>query len=191
MATYQTYGIILKKTDRGEADQLFSIYTQTHGKILALGRATKKSQSKLNCHLQSFVVVNLMIAFGKSNDHIASAEIFKNFSSLSKDLKKIFLASFGLELIEKLTKLGQPDPKIFSLLARYLWVIDKNNFSDSDWYLIKKTFTLKLLTLLGLEPKADIAANPKKLDWFLKQLLEDELQTEKFLNKIRPAVLSI
>ncbi|MFA5022445.1 MAG: DNA repair protein RecO [Patescibacteria group bacterium] len=183
--TYQTYGLILKKTDCGEANQLFSIYTNSHGKILALGRGTKKVQSKLNGHLTQFAVVNLMIASGKG-DHIAGADIFKNFSSISQDLKKIVLSSFGLELVEKMTKQNEPDSKIFSLLARYLWVIDKNSFSDSDWYLIKKAFTVKLLTLLGIGPKAEIISDPKKLNNFLEQHLEAELQSEKFLNKIRP-----
>jgi len=184
MSTYQTLGIILKKTDSGEADQLFSIYARKTGKILALGRGTKKIKSKLNSSLQQFAIVDLMIAPGKNYDHIAGAVIVKNFSNLQKDLKKIILGSFGLELVEKLTKVGQPDLKIFDLLAKYLEVIDSHSLKDNEWPEIKQTFIVKLLTLLGFAPPADIISQPKKLDNFLKQHLDFELMSERFLVRV-------
>jgi len=182
--TFQTNGLILKKTDSGEADQLFSIYTNKAGKILALGRGTKKIKSKLNSSLRQFAIIDLMIAPGKNHDHIAGVVIVKNFSNLQKDLKKIILGSFGLELVEKLTKVGQPDLKIFDLLVKYLEVIDSHSFEDNEWQKIKQTFVIKLLTLLGFAPPADIAAKPKELDNFLKQHLDFELMSEKFLLKV-------
>jgi DNA repair protein RecO (recombination protein O) len=184
MATYQTQGIILKKADQGESDQLFSIYTVKKGKVRALGRGTKKIQSKLNSSLQQFSLVNLMIASGKNYDHVAGAQLVKNFSGIKKDLKKVILASFGLEVVDKLTKVDQPDTKIFTLLAKYLEAINDNSFTEEEWQIIKQAFVIKLLTLLGLRPKEDIITNTKKLDNFLKDHLDSELQTEKFLAKI-------
>jgi len=35
---YRTQGIFLKKEDRGEADQLFTIYTKDYGKLEILGK---------------------------------------------------------------------------------------------------------------------------------------------------------
>ena len=184
MATYQTKGIILKKTDHREADQLFSIYTQTQGKVLALGRATKKTKSKLNGFLQPFCVVDLMIAPGKSYDHIAGVVIDKNFSNIKTDLKKIILGNYSLELIEKMTRVSQPDERIFMLLLKYLAVIDDNSFNNKDWNIIKQAFVVKFLTLLGLAPTPDIINSRQKLDTFLKNHLEDELHCEKFVLRI-------
>lgn len=182
--TYQTLGIILKKTDMGEANQLFSIYTQSQGKVMALGRGVKKITSKLNYQLQPFSVIELMVAPGKNYDHIAGATIVKNFTAIKKDFKKIILASFALELIEKLTKLGQPDAKIFVLLSRYLSAVDTNLFSNGNWQIIRQAFIVKLLGLLGIGPTKDIVSDPKKLDNFLKSHLDSELGTEKFLVKM-------
>lgn len=181
MATYQTLGIILKKTDRGEVDQLFNIYTAQRGKVIALGRGTKKIQSKLNGSLGQFSRLNLMIAPGKNYDHIAGAVVEENFSKIKNDLKKIILASFGLELVDKLTKTGQSEPKIFVLLSKYLEALNVNSFSDKEWQTIKQAFVIKLLSLLGFQPKPDIASDSKKLDIFLKQQLDFPLLTEKFL----------
>ena len=36
---YRTYGFLLKKTDRGETDQLFNIYTKDFGKLEILSVA--------------------------------------------------------------------------------------------------------------------------------------------------------
>lgn len=184
MSTYQTQGIILKKTDRGEADQLFSLYTENHGKVLALGKATKKIQSKLNPNLQFFAVSDLMIAPGKAHDHIAAVNLTKNFLDIKKDLKKIVLASFALELIEKLTKLAHPDPKIFILLSKYLFALDTHYFKNSDWQIIKQAFSLKLLTLLGFKPTQDIINDTAKFDKFLENHLDAELETDKFLTRM-------
>lgn len=184
MSTFQTLGIILKRTDWGEANQLFSIYTQSQGKVVALGRGVKKITSKLNYQLQPFAVVELMVAPGKNYDHIAGATIAKNFIAIKKDFKKIVLASFALELVEKLTKPGEPDDQIYTLLARYLAAVDANLFSSANWQVMRQAFIIKLLGLLGLGPTKDIIANPKKLDKFLESHLDCELGTEKFLVKM-------
>lgn len=183
MSTYYTKGIILTQTDRGEADQLFSIYTQSNGKVLALGRATKKIQSKLNPSLQQFAVLELMIAVGKGYDHIAAVKIEKNFAEIKNDLKKIVLGSYALELVDKLTKIDSPDPKIFTLLTKYFTALEENSFEDSEWKVVRQAFAVKLLTLLGLEPTEEVIADAKKLDNFLINQLDEQLNTEQFMLK--------
>lgn len=184
MSTFYTKGIILSKTDRGEADQLFNIYTKDRGKVVALGRATKKMQSKLNGSLQPFTVLRLMIANGKVFDHVAGVDIVIHYSEVMKDLKKIVLGSHGLELVDSLTKLGNGDDRIFNLLDKYLEAINDNDFADNDWQLVKQAFTIKLLTLLGFKPPVEVADDFKKLDSFLQSHLDSELKTNKFLVRL-------
>jgi len=185
MSTYQTLGIIIKKTDFGEADQLFSIYTQNYGKVMALGRGTKKIQSKLNGSLKQFGLIDLMIAPGKNYSHIAGAVLIKNFSKIDGDFKKIILGLFALEVADKLTKTDQPDSNIFDLLVKYLTAVNDHSFNEQAWRAVKQAFINKLLSLLGFAPDAAMAADPKKLNQFLKSHLEAELQTEKFLVKMK------
>ena len=184
MSTFYTKGIILTQTDRGEADQLFRIYTLSNGKVSALGRATKKIQSKLNPSLQQFAILELMIATGKSHDHVAAVKIEKNFANIKNDLKKIVLGSYALELVEKLTKIDSPDPKMFTLLVKYFTALEENSFEDSEWQVVKQAFAVKLLTILGLEPKEEVIADAKKFDNFLVNQLDAQLNTEQFMLKI-------
>ena len=182
--TYQTLGIILKKADQVEADQLFSIYPERNVKVLAIGRGTKKIRSKLNGSLRYFAVLDLLVASGKRYDHIAGVQVITNFPAIQNDLKKIILASFALELVEKLTKVGQPDDKIFTLLLKYFSALGGNSFGDQEWQIIRRAFMVKLLSLLGFAPQDEIISDVKKLDNFLKNHLDSELLTEKFLVKI-------
>jgi DNA repair protein RecO (recombination protein O) len=184
VSTYQTNGIILKISDRGEADQLFSIYSEKKGKVMALGKGTKKIQSKLNGQLQPFSLIYLMIAPGKNHDHIASAERLKNFGSIKADLKKIILASFAVEAVEKMTKLGQPETEIYNLLERFFSALEKEKFDLHKVKRFKKMFMVKFLTSLGLTPPNEIINDGKKLEHFFKEHSEVDLETEKFLAKI-------
>lgn len=183
MSTYYTQGIILKKTDRGEADQLFNIYTFHRGKAIALGRGTKKIVSKLNGSLQSFALLNLMIAPGKYYDHIAGVSIVKNYPNIKTDLKKIILGSFGLETIDKLTRLEGRDDRIFTLLVTYFEALEENDFLHKEWELVKQAFTVKLLSLLGFDPPVQVAEDSAKLDSFLRYHLDSELNSVKFISR--------
>ncbi|MFA6322424.1 MAG: DNA repair protein RecO [Candidatus Buchananbacteria bacterium] len=185
MSTYQTTGIILKISDRGEADQVFSIYTKSKGKILALGKGTKKIQSKLNGQLQYFSLVYLMIAPGKMHDHIASAEIVLNHPKIKSDLKKIILASFALELVEKMTRNGQPEPDIFLLLENFFKVVENETFDAVKINKYKRMFVVKLLGILGFAPPVGIINSEKKLTDFLTTHLEMPLLSVKLLAKIK------
>jgi len=183
--THQTQGIILKITDWGETSQLFSIYTQGLGKILAVGQGTKKINSKLNSHLQPLSVTNLMIAQGKKFDKLAGAVTVKNFSGLKNDFKKIIFANFGLELVEKLTQVQQPEERIFNLLRQYLEVLDQNKtVSRKSWFLIKRRFSLELLNLLGYQPAEPATVSDSELNNLLLNHLNQELKTAKFLEKM-------
>ncbi|MAF14335.1 MAG: DNA repair protein RecO [Parcubacteria group bacterium] len=182
--TYQTQGIILKITDHREVDQLFYIYTLSQGKVVAIGRGTKKIKSKLNSNLKQLAVVDLMIADGKNYSHIAGATVNKNFNNIITDLKKIILASFALELVEKFTKVDQPDEKLFGLVVKYFDILNSNSFEEKDWQIIRQAFVIKLLAILGFAPTPEIMADHKKLDYFLKEQLDSELQTENFFAKM-------
>ena len=185
MATYRVQGIVLNKTDRGEADQLFHMYTDTRGKVDALGRGVRKIQSKLNGHLQPFTITQLTIASGRVYDHVAGAETEKVFWQIRSDVKKIVLANYALELVDVMTRVGQPDERIFQLLFRYLVALDEHDFSARDWHMVRQAFVIKLLTLLGLEPPIGATANATALDTFLEQHLDRGLNTGKFLSRLR------
>ena len=172
----------MQQSQRGEADQIFYLYTEQLGKVVALARGSKKISSKLNNQLQFFAVIDLTIARGKNFDHIIGAQLAENFSQLKNSYASIVRASYGLELVNQLTQPGHPDPEIFFLLFNYLKLFDASKGSGpKSWPLIQQRFVTKLLTLLGYQPPPKIAADLGQLKDFLKNYLNQELKSEVLL----------
>ncbi|OGY45564.1 MAG: DNA repair protein RecO [Candidatus Buchananbacteria bacterium RIFCSPHIGHO2_01_FULL_39_8] len=183
---YQTQGIILKRTDFSETSQLFSIYSSGLGKIEVIGRGTKKIKSKLNSQMQFFAVIDLEIARGKNFDQLTGASVLKNFNNIKINLAKTLLASFGLELVDRLTKPWQDDEKIFNLLFHYFEIVNGSKVESKDYYLkIKDQFIIQLLSFLGYKPTSDVIASSNKLKSFLENQLEVELKTKKAIDYFR------
>ncbi|MCK5459939.1 DNA repair protein RecO [Candidatus Parcubacteria bacterium] len=145
-------GIILKKQDFRESDSFFSIYTYDFGKIEAIARGVKKSKSKLSGHLDYFSIIDLMAVRGKIFNHISGAVSIKNFLNIKKNLQKINLIFYCLEITDYFIKTGEKNKKIFLLLSQFLMIADKNLRIERLKF-IAHCYILKLLNLLGYKPE--------------------------------------
>lgn len=151
MSTYKTTAIIIKAKDFGEADRLLTLYSRDYGKISAKAIGIRKITSKLSGHLDLLNLTELMLAKGRSIDTIIGAVIKKSFITLKKDLKKVSLAYYLLELTEKLTPEREKHEEIFDLLKESLGLLEKAE-EKSDQELLKAIFEFKLLDELGHRP---------------------------------------
>jgi len=64
---YQTEGIILSGSDFGEADRIFTVFTEKFGKITAAARGVRQMKSKLRCNLETFSLSRFGLLAGKSS----------------------------------------------------------------------------------------------------------------------------
>ena len=101
---YKTQGIIIKKSNLGEFDQLLTVYTKEFGKVLLKGKSVRKNQAKLKGHLELFLNSYLMIAPTKGFDIITGAETLNNFSYLHKNLSSLASSYYLSELLYHETK---------------------------------------------------------------------------------------
>ncbi len=145
---YKTKGIILKRTNLGEADRILTILTESRGKIKAVAKGVRKTLSKLAGHLELFCYVNLVIAEGKNLDIITAAEIKKCFIKLRGDLKKTNIAYYLAEIIEQMTAENEKHPEIFDLLTQVLEHL--NNGQDK---LLLVYFEINFLAESGFKPE--------------------------------------
>jgi DNA repair protein RecO (recombination protein O) len=184
MSSFLTQGIILKIIPHREADQLFSIYTNTHGKVFALGRGTKKITSKLNPSLKQLAVLTLMIAPGSHYEHITGVVIEKDFRRIGTDLSAVVFAGFALELIDTLTQRNQAEPELYDFLLEYLELLDNEKLTYQQWLEYKYDFVVKVLTILGLQPPTKDQKDGKSLDEFLLQQLDRPMKINAFFKKM-------
>lgn len=76
---YRTLGIVLDKRERGEADQVFSVFTEDFGLIEVRGRAIRKIASKLRAGIEVFYLSEIEFIEGKAYKTLTDAVVRKKF----------------------------------------------------------------------------------------------------------------
>lgn len=149
-----TKAIILNRSDYRESDYLVKAYTEDFGSLTLLAKGAKKLSSKLAAHLEPMNLVKILIINGRGFDYIAAATIAEARLGVREDLNKIFYAGKIIALFSSLVKEEEKDGRLFSLLNKYLEVIDKEpDFNKEKGALFLIRFTLSLLVELGYKPE--------------------------------------
>jgi DNA repair protein RecO (recombination protein O) len=148
MPTYQTTGIIIGRTNFGEADRVIRILTADHGKISAVAKGVRKIKSRSGGHLELFGEVNLMLATGRNLDIITSARLRWYPHALTGGYDRLGLAFALVLAVDRLTEPGQAHPALYDLLNEALRALD----AGAAGPLPELWFKLRLLDILGYRP---------------------------------------
>lgn len=150
---YRTQGLILKKENRSEADQLFTIYTKDFGKLEILGKAIRKISSKLRSGLENFYLSEIEFIQGKTYKTLTDAILIEKFENLRKDLKKLRIAFKISEALDNLVKGQEPDEKVWQLLNETFNKLDNCSLFTVHCSLIYYYFLWNFLSILGYKPE--------------------------------------
>lgn len=127
---YTTEGIILKKTPQREYDFLVRILTHDFGKIDLRARGARKSNAKLNAHLD--FLDEISISFVKNGDNIPTIIDSKKISSNThwfKSQNSLREAAHIARVIDLIIPLEVKDVKLFSLV-RHFFVSGNQNSAE-------------------------------------------------------------
>jgi len=113
---YRTQGFILKKEDRGEADQLFTIYTKDFGKLEILGKAIRKISSKLRSGAELFYLSEIEFIQGKAHKTLTDAIVIEKHKNIRQNLEKLKVAYQIAGVLDELVSGQEKDEKIWELL---------------------------------------------------------------------------
>lgn len=177
-------GIILKKQNYKESDQIITIWTLEAGKIRALAKGVRLAKSKLVYSLQELSWATVEIT-GRNLPTIISVAPIKQFHTLTEDLKKTAIAFYAAELMLKMTADEHPNEQAFLLLKNFLISLDKDDYSTRP---ILENFCIELLDSLGFKIPQDL--NPsdpdahQKINKFIEYILERNIKSEPFLISI-------
>jgi len=177
--TYKTEGIILKRTNFGEADRILTIYTKHYGKIRAIAKGVRKITSRKGGNVEAFNHVSLFLARGRNLDIVTEAEVIESFKSWRKDLKKVGLAFYFCELVDKLTPDGQASRVVFELLQESLGKIDKESLPE-----LARSFEERLLEELGFGVPEALKRRPDSLKGYIESIIEKKINSPKILRRL-------
>ena len=138
-------GIVLKKQNYREADQIITIFTKELGKVRVMARGLRKPGSKLAYSMQDLALVEIEMV--KSNiPSLISARPLAQFIGVRESLTALAAAFYASELLLKTTPDENPSPEVYDLILEYLKFLE-NNPKESDF--TAYAFALKLMSCIG------------------------------------------
>jgi len=143
----------LKKEDRGEADRLFTIYTKDFGKLEILGKAIRKTSSKLRSGMEIFYLSEIEFIQGKIYKTLTDAILIEKFQNLRKNLERLEIAYKISEDLDNFVKGEEPDQKIWRLLTEVFEKLNNPQPTTHNLQLIYYYFFWNLISILGYKPE--------------------------------------
>ena len=158
---YRTEGIFLKEEGRGEADQVFTIFTKDYGKLEVLGRAIRKIKSKLRSGADLFYLAEIEFIQGKTYKTLTDAILIDKFKNLRENPQRLNYTYQIADALDSLTGKEERDDKIWELLNRSFQELNnlkleiKNSLEIRNLKLeiIFYYFLWNLFSLLGYKPE--------------------------------------
>jgi len=165
---HRSVGLIIKKEDRGEADQLFTIYTKDFGKLEVLAKSIRKISSKLRQGAEIFYFSEVEFIQGKGQKTLTDAIPIEKFGNLRQDLNRLKTAYQVAEAVDDFIKGQESDEKIWGLLSQTFRKINDLKFPAKNLQPIYRYFLFNFVSFLGYGVKL---ADFKKLKSFSRENL--------------------
>lgn len=173
MHTYTAEGIILKRTNFGEADRIITCFTKDHGRVKGVAKGVRRITSRRSPHLEVFNHVIVTLHRGREIDSVMDVYTKKNFIGVRGDWQKTALAFNLIELVERLCPERQEHNYIYNLLLGTLTKLDIEIELDKT---MAQTFTSELLWDLGFLPR-NSHMEGDGLDRFVETIIERKLKS--------------
>lgn len=119
MSTVRTRGLILRRTNYGEADRIIKLLTPD-GQLSVMARGVRREKSKLAGGIELFAVSDVVVQSGKGDlGVLTSARLEVFFEHILEDYERL---QFGYEAINIVTKASDmvPDSGWFEILRQTL-----------------------------------------------------------------------
>jgi DNA repair protein RecO (recombination protein O) len=155
-----TRGIVLSRTDYGEADRIITLITPEQGKVRVMARGVRKLKSKLAGGIELFSTSDITYIPGRGEIHtLISSRLVKHYGYIVEDIDRVQL---GYELIKVLNKAteDQPEEDYYDLLDQSFQLLDDR---EIDLLFVRLWFEAQLIRLSGHTPNLRTDTTDKKL----------------------------
>lgn len=154
-------GIILSRTDFGEADRILTILTPDQGKLRLMAKGVRKVKSKLAGGIELFSVSDIVYIKGRSDiGTLISTRLIRHYGKIVRDVTRTMLGYDLIKLLNKATE-DEPESDYFDLLDQSFAALDDSTVPVE---LIRQWFMAQLLRLSGHTPNLTHAVGGAKLE---------------------------
>ena len=140
---------MLRKIDYGEADRIFTLLTQTHGKVGAIAKGVRRPESKLGPSLELYGHIDVLLAKGRGElDVVAQVQRLPG-TRIAGELDRMSHAALIAELAERVCEDRHPVDGVYELTVTALDELAR----ESDPRRASAYFLMSALDLLGYAPQ--------------------------------------
>lgn len=159
MRSYRATGVILGKKDYSEADKIVCIFTKELGKVFVMAKSARLPKSRKRGSLETFNTISFSASKSKGFDYLSEVEILDSRVKVKKDLKRIAVAYFLIEVVSRLTREDEPNARVYTLLENSLDDLATTSATKK----VKQKFISDILIELGFWPSGKKLINPELL----------------------------
>lgn len=126
MRNQNVKALVLKAINQADKNKIYSLLSPELGKVSAMGRGVRKITSRRAGNLDSLNVISVKLSSYDGKFYsIDEVKLLKSFGGIKKDLTKLKLAYYLLELIHKTYEASSgEDAEVFGMLVKVLNAID-------------------------------------------------------------------
>ena len=211
MPAVTTEGLILKRSNFGEADRVLTVLTDRYGKISVIAKGVRRITSRRAGNVELLNRVKLHL-FKAKNYNLNEAQSLETFPTIKNNLTLSTTAFHVIELVNRLTPEEQKNPRLYSLTLATLQILEKN-----PRQIFIRAFEVKILAILGFwsidaikdldkrtgdlletleysswEQIGQLKINEEEavaleriLRYYLEKILESSLKSVKVMSKLR------
>lgn len=170
--------VVLSTRPYSEADKLITLFSRDFGKLTLLAKGVRRLKSRKRGGLEVFSHIKFSAYKGKGMPVITEVETVDNFSPIRKNLKKVSVAYFFVEIVSRATREEEKHEAVYELLA---WFLKGLSFR-SDLKKLRREFSIELAEELGFIPKGQFVPNP---DLLLENIIERKLASVRVGKKLQ------
>lgn len=141
-------GIVLRKRNIGENDQIVTIYSPPFGKFEASVKGSRKITSHFGGHLEILNICDFGVYSNGNRHTLTQCQCVNSFQYLKNDLGLAMLTFQIAEIFYRMTPSDGHGEDLFILLVKTLTALDCEKKS-----LIMESFKIKLLNAAGALPE--------------------------------------
>jgi DNA repair protein RecO (recombination protein O) len=150
VSLYRDSGVVLRTYKMGEADRIVVLLTESHGKVRAVAKGVRRTQSKFGARLEPLSHVALLMWRGRGElDIVNQVEAIDHFRVVREELGRMGQGLSMLEAVDQLAQEGHPDPRLYAMLVGALRALADPGLDPA---LVPAAFFLKALVLEGVSP---------------------------------------
>jgi DNA repair protein RecO (recombination protein O) len=154
VSLYRDTGVVLRVHKLGEADRIVTLLTQRHGKVRAVAKGVRRTNSRFGARLEPFCHVDLQLYQGRSLDIITQVQTVDAFSaSLVADYPRYTAGCAVLETADRLaSEEGEPSLRLYLMVVGALRALAAPPAQRHDPYLVLDAFLLRSMSHAGWAP---------------------------------------